>query len=208
MICQSELHHPHETTVVCPHALCGHISHVTCLSVEFLRQEASEAAKANMGGQQGGHALALIETQVLPVNGRCPSCRESTQWVDIVKPLTYRLRVKVPEKKTMQLKRLPRIKKQQGDERRKRLWVDDQMGYEENDDDQMEYEDEENDEEGVAEEDQDEEEVSEADDEDNMGTASNSDASDIEDWLWRDPFAEYYVQEASSDMDTDESVME
>ncbi|RPB19890.1 hypothetical protein L211DRAFT_764919, partial [Terfezia boudieri ATCC MYA-4762] len=100
MICKSELHHPHETTVVCPHALCEHISHVTCLSIEFLKQEASKAANAKDSGQQRGCGLASIETQVLPVNGSCPNCGKSTQWIDIVKPLTYRLRVKVPEKKT------------------------------------------------------------------------------------------------------------
>lgn len=38
-----------------------------------------------------------------------------------------------------------------------------------------------------------------------MGTASNSDTSDIEDLLWKDSFAGYDVQET---FDTDEGVME
>ncbi|KAF8456394.1 hypothetical protein BGX38DRAFT_88696 [Terfezia claveryi] len=217
MICKSELHHPHETTVVCPHALCEHISHVTCLSVEFLKQEASKASNAKGRGQQRGCDLASIKTQVLPVNGSCPSCGKSTQWIDIVKPLTYRLRVKVPEKKTRIAKKVTKNQKTRGRKKSTAL-ADDQMEYEEEDevfeeDDEEIFEEEDEevfeevDEEGV-EGDQDEEELSEADDGDNLQRASNSDASDIKGWLWRDPFADYHVQEAFSDMGSDESVME
>lgn len=95
-ICGLTLHHPHEATVVCPHESCEQTSHITCLSIEFLRQEASKTRSA---GGKSQECLVPISTQVLPVEGRCPSCGKSTQWIDIVKPLTYRLRVKVPEKK-------------------------------------------------------------------------------------------------------------
>ena len=94
MVCNLELHHSHGSTVVCPHAFCEHISHVTCLADFFLWQEA-----ANKDNRHDRHALEFIGTQVLPVDGWCPSCGEYTQWIDIVKPLTYRLRVKVPQKK-------------------------------------------------------------------------------------------------------------
>ena len=140
--------------------------------------------------------MVPVETQVLPVDGSCPSCKKSTQWIDIVKPLTYRLRVKVPEKKTKAAKKVTNCPKTTRGRKKKAVVVDYQMGYEESD------------EEGVVEEDWDEQEVSEADDGNSMGTASNSDTSDIDDLLWRDPVAGYDVQGTFSDMDTDEGVME
>ncbi|KAF8424733.1 hypothetical protein EV426DRAFT_533014 [Tirmania nivea] len=169
MICESELHHPHETTVVCPHAFCEHISHITCLSAEFLGQEAFKAANADDESQQGDHALVPIETQVLPVDGSCPSCGKSTQWIDIVKPLTYRLRVKVPEKKTKAAKVVTKGLKIARPRKKKAVFVDDQMEHEES---------------FVLEEDLDQEKVLEyKDDRGSTETVSNSDIRDIENWL-------------------------
>ncbi|KAF8477558.1 hypothetical protein BDZ91DRAFT_633867, partial [Kalaharituber pfeilii] len=84
LLCASELHPPYDTVVVCPHACCKHISHVTCLGREFLRQESAESAREN-------NRCSTETTQVLPIQGVCPGCNESAKWIDYVKPLTYRL---------------------------------------------------------------------------------------------------------------------
>jgi structure-specific endonuclease subunit SLX1 len=58
--------------VVCPHAFCEHVAHLTCLASVFLDREDS--------------------TNILPVKGYCPDCRSECNWGDIVKELSLRTR--------------------------------------------------------------------------------------------------------------------
>lgn len=60
--------------------------HITCLSSEFLAQEALSSDSPP------------VEAQVLPLMAHCPGCEKLTQWVDIVKPLSYRLAMGMPRK--------------------------------------------------------------------------------------------------------------
>lgn len=214
MLCSLELSPPHDTTVVCPHSFCEHVSHITCLSSKFLRQEARKPSDVE---GLGSHFPAPMETQILPVEGCCPGCGRLTQWIDIVKPLTYRLRVIIPEKKTRAKKavttspktektkkksastKVPKTKsatttKATKTSRRKKVTEVQNEEVDENGDEEMV--DRENNREEVGDESSDE-----ADRENYLKAASDD---DIETWLWKDPIAEYHLQREFSDVDEDE----
>lgn len=78
-VCHDLLKGDHSFTLVCPHAFCEHVAHVTCLARIFLQQESSNS-KATMA--------------VLPTHGECPRCKNMTTWVDLVKELSVRTRSK------------------------------------------------------------------------------------------------------------------
>jgi len=67
-------------TVVCSHAFCEQVSHITCLSSIFLAEE----------GMHGS---------ILPVEGSCPGCKKKTRWGDLARELSLRTRTKPEEKK-------------------------------------------------------------------------------------------------------------
>lgn len=69
----------HTFTLVCPHAFCEYVAHMTCLAREFLRQESP--------GDES-------QTPVLPTHGNCPGCKNKTEWVELVKELSIRTRLK------------------------------------------------------------------------------------------------------------------
>ncbi|KAI5786485.1 hypothetical protein DFH27DRAFT_260645 [Peziza echinospora] len=83
---------PHPTTAVCPHALCSTTTHLTCLASHFLAQEAQDRGNIYLNGLNSTIEKIPIETQVVPVAGRCPGCERTTMWIDIVKPLSYRVK--------------------------------------------------------------------------------------------------------------------
>ena len=63
--------------LVCPHASCTAVSHLRCLGDLFLNQER----------ESGEDEIPLV-----PTHGTCPSCRADTQWVDVVREATLRMR--------------------------------------------------------------------------------------------------------------------
>ena len=88
-ICTETIQVSTVTTVVCPKDDCRTASHLTCLSKKFL-------------GEEGQGEL------LVPTNGHCPGCHTHTQWVDLVKELSLRMRGK---KEVTQLMRKPRQRK-------------------------------------------------------------------------------------------------
>ncbi|KAE9975601.1 hypothetical protein EG328_003114 [Venturia inaequalis] len=62
--------------VVCPHADCSTVSHVQCLSTNFLHQEHGDGSRK----------------MITPIEGPCPSCKTTTKWRDLVQELSLRLR--------------------------------------------------------------------------------------------------------------------
>ena len=70
--CEENVDLTREMIVVCPEQTCQAVSHMACLSNEFLES----------GGNQ----------DVVPVQGECPSCKKILNWVDLVKELTLRMR--------------------------------------------------------------------------------------------------------------------
>lgn len=62
--------------VVCPHADCSAVSHIQCLSTDFMHRENGD----------GGRRM------ITPVEGPCPTCNAMTRWRDLVQELSLRLR--------------------------------------------------------------------------------------------------------------------
>ncbi|TID13403.1 Structure-specific endonuclease subunit slx1 [Venturia nashicola] len=62
--------------VVCPHADCSSVSHIQCLSTDFLHQEHGD----------GGRKM------ITPIEGPCPICNKTTKWRDLVQELSLRQR--------------------------------------------------------------------------------------------------------------------
>lgn len=71
--CEEPIRPGKELAVLCPTTDCDAVSHLQCLSQEFLRQE--------------GQVDAIV-----PTSGRCKSCGKSHQWADIMKDLSLRMR--------------------------------------------------------------------------------------------------------------------
>lgn len=62
--------------VACPHADCSAVSHIQCLSTDFLHREHGD----------GGRKV------ITPIGGPCPTCHTTTIWRDLVRELSLRLR--------------------------------------------------------------------------------------------------------------------
>jgi structure-specific endonuclease subunit SLX1 len=62
--------------VVCPHSNCSAVSHIQCLSTDFLWRE------------QGRDGNMIIT----PIQGPCPSCNTTTKWQTLIQELSLRLR--------------------------------------------------------------------------------------------------------------------
>lgn len=112
-ICRQDLIHDKGIYAICPHPGCESVSHLTCLSKNFLEGEtgrhgsSGELSKRDQG-------LALV-----PTAGKCKSCGRTMRWVDIVKEVTLRMRgakevegllkeprKKVPKKPTQRKRKL------------------------------------------------------------------------------------------------------
>jgi structure-specific endonuclease subunit SLX1 len=70
-ICHSDLEHDAGIYTICPNPGCESVTHLTCLSQHFLKDETD----------------ALV-----PVKGQCPTCKAELRWVDVVKELSLRIR--------------------------------------------------------------------------------------------------------------------
>ena len=73
-VCQNQLALDRHLIVICPHVGCRSISHVKCLSMQFL-------------AEAGGGVDAVV-----PTRGKCPSCQKEVQWANLMKEMSLRVR--------------------------------------------------------------------------------------------------------------------
>ena len=71
-LCSKQLHLHRELFVICPISGCDSLNHLTCLSKHFLQQSES---------------MLLV-----PESGKCPSCRKTLQWSELMTELSLRTR--------------------------------------------------------------------------------------------------------------------
>lgn len=76
-VCHEVMKSSNNYSVTCPNLDCNGIFHMTCLGKEFVRQEGHED-----------------EDICLPTVGKCPTCAESTRWIDVVMVHSVRTKVK------------------------------------------------------------------------------------------------------------------
>lgn len=76
-VCSKPLHADNigSKLAVCPHGTCEAVSHIHCLGSHFLKTSGEED-----------------EDALIPIHGTCPKCKKETQWVDIVREATLRMR--------------------------------------------------------------------------------------------------------------------
>jgi structure-specific endonuclease subunit SLX1 len=72
-VCKKELKASSSLYVVCPLETCRSVSHMACLSEEFLAEEGNQEA-------------------LIPVEGTCPGCCTPIKWATLVKELSLRMR--------------------------------------------------------------------------------------------------------------------
>ena len=72
VLCTSSIEDTQRATV-CPHDSCIATSHLLCISNHFLKTEKQKDL-------------------LVPTVGQCPNCRRQTQWIDLVKEVSLRLR--------------------------------------------------------------------------------------------------------------------
>lgn len=83
-VCQKDLEHDAGIYTICPNPECDSVTHMTCLSKHFLKDEP--------------------ETMI-PINGTCPSCKIELRWVDVVKELSLRMRGQKEVERLLKAKR-------------------------------------------------------------------------------------------------------
>jgi len=83
-VCQADLEHEAGIYSICPAPGCDSVTHLTCLSKHFLKND---------------------ESSIVPVQGNCPSCNTELMWVDVVKELTLRMRGRKEVEKLLKVKR-------------------------------------------------------------------------------------------------------
>ena len=72
-VCANNLRPKTGMAIVCPQEHCRTASHMACLASKFIEEEGPGAI-------------------VTPISGRCPSCKEKFQWIDLIKELSLRVR--------------------------------------------------------------------------------------------------------------------
>ncbi|KAG0646428.1 Structure-specific endonuclease subunit slx1 [Hyphodiscus hymeniophilus] len=83
-ICQRELEHDAGIYTICPSPGCEAVTHMTCLSTSFLKNDPDS---------------------LIPINGTCPTCRTELRWIDVVKELSLRMRGQKEVEKLLKVKR-------------------------------------------------------------------------------------------------------
>lgn len=73
ILCSLQINDQTRTALVCPSGECHAVSHLTCLASSFRRDEGDGSP-------------------LLPTCGKCPTCGEMTQWIDLVTELSLRAR--------------------------------------------------------------------------------------------------------------------
>jgi len=85
-ICSEDLIHDKGIYAICPHLVCETVSHLTCLSTNFLEGEAGQrSSSGELNNTDQSPAL-------LPIAGKCKGCGSTVKWVDVVKEVTLRMR--------------------------------------------------------------------------------------------------------------------
>ena len=84
-VCLQDLEHDAGSYTICPNAECESVTHMTCLSKHFLKDEPDS---------------------IVPVNGTCPSCKTELRWVNVVKELSLRMRGQKEVEKLLKVKRI------------------------------------------------------------------------------------------------------
>lgn len=84
-LCYRDLEHDAGLYTICPNHGCESVTHLTCLSQHFLKDE---------------------ENALVPIKGECPTCKTEIRWVDVVKELTLRIRGQREVEKLLKGKRV------------------------------------------------------------------------------------------------------
>ena len=84
-LCRVDLEHDAGLYAICPKPGCDSVTHLTCLGRHFLQGE---------------------DDTLVPLKGRCPSCKTELQWVDVVKELTLRIRGQKESEKLLKVKKI------------------------------------------------------------------------------------------------------
>ncbi|RDW95058.1 hypothetical protein BP5796_00821 [Coleophoma crateriformis] len=85
-ICSAVLEHDLGMYTICPTQGCQAVTHLTCLSKQFLADDDEDA--------------------MVPTSGNCPKCKVKMPWVDVMKELTLRLRGQKEVEKLLKVKRI------------------------------------------------------------------------------------------------------
>jgi structure-specific endonuclease subunit SLX1 len=88
-VCHEDLEHDAGIYTICPNPECEAVTHMTCLSKHFLKNE---------------------ENALVPVTGTCPSCKAKLRWIDVVKELSLRMRGQKEVEKLLKEKRVGKVK--------------------------------------------------------------------------------------------------
>ena len=83
-VCNKHLEHDAGIYTICPNPRCETVTHITCLSKHFLKND---------------------DGALVPINGTCPSCKTELRWVDIAKELNLRMRGQKEVEKLLKAKR-------------------------------------------------------------------------------------------------------
>jgi structure-specific endonuclease subunit SLX1 len=86
-VCHKDLEHDAGIYTICPNPGCETVTHMTCLSDYFLKED---------------------KDSLVPISGTCPGCKTELRWIDIVKELSLRMR---GQKEVMKLLKARKIRK-------------------------------------------------------------------------------------------------
>ena len=88
-VCHADLQHHGGIYAICPNPGCEAMSHLTCLSKHFLKNN---------------------KDTLVPVKGSCPKCKVELRWIDIAKELSLRMRGQKQMEKLLKGKRVRKAK--------------------------------------------------------------------------------------------------
>ena len=88
-VCENELEHDAGIYTICPNPGCEAVTHMTCLSKHFLKDDSES---------------------LIPIDGCCPSCKTELRWVDVMKELSLRMRGQKEVEKLLKAKRVRKRK--------------------------------------------------------------------------------------------------
>lgn len=100
----SKIHHTAAVgskLAVCPHNGCEAVSHIQCLGSHFLSTTALSDDD---------------EEALIPIHGTCPKCKKESQWIDIIREATLRLRGQADVEKLLKRKTRAESKKRKAAE--------------------------------------------------------------------------------------------